>query len=86
MNPTDDEIRKVWNRTQDPIATVRAFLPAGVTVVQPTRSQFNKDEPFIIDANGVLRWSDGSCRPASAEEQALWNALHFHGMEGKTNG
>ena len=23
--PTDDEIRAVWNRTQDPIATVRVF-------------------------------------------------------------
>jgi hypothetical protein len=25
IQPTDDEIRAVWNRTQDPIATVRAF-------------------------------------------------------------
>ncbi len=25
-SPTDDEIRAVWNRMQDPIATVRAFL------------------------------------------------------------
>ena len=30
LAPTDKEIRAAWNRTQDPIATVRAFMPAGV--------------------------------------------------------
>lgn len=28
MTASDDEIRRVWNRTQDPVATVRAFLEA----------------------------------------------------------
>jgi hypothetical protein len=44
--PSDDEVRAVWNRTQDPIATVRAFIgSAGRSGAQAPKSKlYEKDQ------------------------------------------
>jgi hypothetical protein len=92
IQPTDDEIRAVWNRTQDPIATVRAFgsaIQADQLYANLLRDQVIEEcavkcegnkllEPFIGPLFGVgFDFARESCASAIRSMRSV-------GGEGKT--